>query len=77
MLAANVSTSMSDDDTSDSILPEPLRTVTPPSRTHPDSGMNLIGWGMFAGLLVLLLPLLPFLLIVWVIARVTEALTPT
>ncbi|MFC6863119.1 hypothetical protein ACFQGE_06545 [Halomicroarcula sp. GCM10025817] len=65
------------DESSDSILPEPLRTVTPPSRTHPDQDMDIIGWGIFLGLLVLLVPLLPFIIIVWVISKVVEALTPT
>jgi hypothetical protein len=62
------------DESSDSILPEPLRTVTPPSRTHPNQDMDIIGWGIF---LVLLVPLLPFIIIVWVISKIVEALTPT
>ncbi len=65
------------DETGGSVLPKPLRTVTPSSRTHPDRGMDSIGWGMFLGLLVLLFPLLPFILIVWLISKVTEALTPS
>jgi hypothetical protein len=64
------------DDSSDSLLPEPLRTVTPPSRTHPDASMDAIGWGIALGLVILLVPLLPFLVIVWGISKVTEALTP-
>jgi len=39
--------------------------------------MDAIGWGMLLGLVVLLLPLLPFLVIVWGIAKMTEALTPS
>ena len=66
-----------DDDTSSVLLfPALARTVTPPSDTHRDEEMDLIGWGIFAGLLVLLMPLLPFLLIVWLISKVTEALSP-
>jgi len=68
---------MSDDDDGDnSRLPEPLRTVTPPSRTHPDAQMDAIGWLIFLGLLVLLLPVLPLLLVVWLISRVSDALSP-
>ena len=68
---------MAEDESSGSTLPEPLRTVTPPSRTHPDQGMDIIGWGVLLGLLVILFPLLPFILIVWLISKATEALTPS
>ncbi|WP_435156102.1 DUF7535 family protein [Haladaptatus sp. DFWS20] len=51
-----------------------FRTVTPPYHGHPDSEMNAIGIAMFLGLLVLLLPLLPFLIIVWLISKLTEGL---
>ncbi|MDT3434203.1 hypothetical protein [Haloarcula sp. 1CSR25-25] len=67
-----------DDDAKDSgRLPKPLRTVTPGSRSRPNEGMDIIGWGMLAGLLVLLVPLLPFIIIVWLISKVTDALTPS
>ncbi|MFC6756886.1 MULTISPECIES: DUF7535 family protein [Haloarcula] len=66
---------MSDaDDTDDSRLPEPLRTVTPPSGTHPDAQMDVIGWLIFLGLLILLAPVLPLLLVVWLISRASDAL---
>jgi hypothetical protein len=64
-------------DSDDSLLPEPLRSVTAPSRTHPDASMDAIGWGIALGLVILLLPLLPFIIIVWGISKVTEALTPS
>jgi len=64
---------MSDSD-DDSRLPEPLRTVTPPSGTHPDASMNAIGWLVFLGLLVILLPVLPILLLIWLFSKATEAL---
>ena len=67
-----------DDETEDSgRLPEPLRSVTPGSRPHRDEGMDVFGWGVFLGLLVLLMPLLPFIIIVWGISKVTEMLTPS
>ncbi|MDS0261692.1 hypothetical protein NDI56_20005 [Haloarcula sp. S1CR25-12] len=65
------------DEAGDSLLPEPLRSVTPSSRTRPNESMDAIGWGMLLGLLVLLFPLLPFILIVWLISKATEALTPS
>ncbi|RLM96711.1 hypothetical protein [Haloarcula sp. Atlit-7R] len=66
----------SPDDT-DGRLPAALRSVTPGTRSRPNEGMDMIGWGMLAGLLVLLFPLLPFIVIVWGISKVTDALTPT
>ncbi|WP_458188846.1 DUF7535 family protein [Haladaptatus sp. NG-WS-4] len=50
-----------------------LRTVTPPYRGRPDSEMNAIGIAVFLGMIVVLLPLLPFLIIVWLISKLTEA----
>lgn len=46
-----------------------LRTVTPPYRGRPDSEMSTIGFSIFLGLLVLLVPLLPFILIVWLLTK--------
>ena len=66
---------MSDAD-DDSRLPGALRTVTPPSGTHPDAQMDAIGWLIFLGLLILLLPVLPLLLVVWLISRASDALSP-
>ena len=67
---------MSDSDESNgSALPEPLRTVTPPSRTHPDEGMDVIGWAMFIGLLVVLTPLIPIIAVVWLLSKAQDALS--
>ena len=75
MTAANVSLNMSEtDDSTGSALPEPLRTVTPPSRTHPDESMDAIGWAMFLGLVVVLTPLIPIIAVIWLIAKVQDAL---
>jgi len=69
---------MSDDtDTADGILPERVRSVTPLTGPRPNVEMDSIGWGIALGLAVLLVPLLPFILIVWGIAKLTELLTPT
>ena len=66
---------MSDSDESNgSALPEPLRTVTPPSGTHPNEGMDAIGWAMFIGLVVILTPLIPIIAIIWLIAKFQDAL---
>jgi len=34
--------------------------------------MDIIGWSLFLGLVVLLVPLLPFIVIVWLISKLAE-----
>lgn len=46
-----------------------IRTVTPLSRTRPDQEMDVIGWLLFLGMLIVLLPLLPVILAVWLFSR--------
>lgn len=62
-------------DADESALPEPakkaVRTVTPPYRGRPDAEMTTIGIAYFLGLVILLIPLLPFIAIVWVISKLT------
>ena len=59
---------------SESGLPEPARkvtrTVTPPYHGRPDAEMTAIGIAYFLGLVVLLVPMLPFVVIVWVLSKV-------
>lgn len=63
---------MSQNDTDDepSGLPERLRTVTPASKMRRNVEMDTIGWMIFAGLLVVALPLLPILVVVWLLMKV-------
>jgi hypothetical protein len=64
---------MSDsDDSGASDLP---RSVTAASDTQPDTQMNAIGWLVFAGLLILLLPVLPLLVVVWLFDKLTDSLS--
>jgi len=65
------------DDAGDSMLPDSMRTVTPPSGTHPDAEMDTIGWAMLFGLLVILTPLIPILAAVWLISKIRESLQPS
>lgn len=58
----------------DSTARKALRTVTPSYRGRPDEEMNLIGITYFLVLLVVLVPLLPFVLIVWILSKAFEAL---
>lgn len=48
------------------------RTVTPEYFGRPDTEMTVIGIAYFLGLLVLLVPLLPFIAIIWVIGKVMD-----
>ena len=66
-----------DEQSSDSILPEPIRSVTPLTGTRPNQGMDVIGWSIFLGLVILMVPLLPLLIIVWLVSKAVEALTPS
>jgi hypothetical protein len=64
---------MTTDDTDDRPVPVRVyRTVTPPYRSRPDQEMHTVGILLFAGLLVLLLPLGPFLLAAWLFSKVAE-----
>jgi len=64
-----MSQSQSDDP---SALREAIRTVTPASGGRPNMEMDIIGWSLFLGLVVLLVPLLPFIVIVWLISKLAE-----
>ncbi|MDL5363026.1 hypothetical protein [Halalkalicoccus sp. NIPERK01] len=61
-------------DSEDSTVKKTLRTVTPYYRGRPDEEMNLIGVTYFLVLLVLLVPLLPFIVIVWALTKVFDAI---
>ena len=49
-----------------------MRTVTPPYRGRPDAEMTTIGIAYFLGLVILLVPLAPFLLLVWLVSKTIE-----
>lgn len=66
---------MSDEtDTEPSAPVKALRTVTPYYRGREDSEMDTFGWAMFLALVILLVPLLPFVVIVWLLSKVLDAL---
>ena len=54
------------------LLRKAYRTVTPAYRSHDEGSMDVVGWSMVVGLVALLLPLLPFLVVVWVLTRVVD-----
>ncbi len=54
---------------------ERLRTVTPSYLGRPDLEMDVVGWGMFLLLLVVVLPLLPFFALFWLVSKTIEFLS--
>lgn len=42
-----------------------LRTVVPGSKGHRDTSMDTIGWVILLGVVVVLLPLIPIVLVGW------------
>jgi hypothetical protein len=68
---------MSDSSEPQSELPGPARavyrTVTPPYRPRGESSMDAVGWGILLGIVVLVLPLLPFLVAVWLLTKLIDA----
>lgn len=50
-----------------------LRTVTKPYRSRTDEEMNIIGLLYGLGLLVVLIPLLPFIVLLWVLSKLSGA----
>jgi hypothetical protein len=57
------------------VLGKAYRTVSPRYEGRPLLEMDLIGWSMLLGLLILLVPLLPFVVLVWAITKVLEMLS--
>jgi flagellar biogenesis protein FliO len=57
---------------SPSALRQAYRTVTPGYKSHPDAEMNSVGWVMFLVLVAVMLPLLPFLVAVWVVTKLID-----
>jgi hypothetical protein len=47
-----------------------LRTVSPRRTDRENSQMNAIGWILLLGLVVIALPLLPFVAAVWLFSKV-------
>ena len=63
---------MSDQSDDPGALTKAYRTVSPMYRGRGDAEMNTIGWAMFLGLVILLVPLLPFILVVWLVSKVLD-----
>lgn len=46
-----------------------IRTVTKPYRSRPDSEMSIMGMLLGLGLIMVMIPLLPFIAIIWVVSK--------
>ncbi|WP_160134313.1 DUF7535 family protein [Halococcus salsus] len=46
-----------------------IRTVTPLSRPHGNTEMDVIGWGIFVLLFVVALPVIPLFVVYWLLDR--------
>ena len=64
---------MSDEPDDPGMLRRAYRTVTPRFRGRDDVEMNTIGWAIFLGMLALLIPLLPFILVIWLVGKLLDA----
>lgn len=51
-----------------------IRTVTAPYRSRSDDEMNIISMLYGLGLLIVVIPLLPFILVIWALSVINEAL---
>lgn len=49
-----------------------IRTVTAPYRSRSDNEMNLMGMLLGLGLVMVMIPLLPFIAVVWVLSKLTD-----
>ena len=71
---------MSDAEVDESTL-EPAKTVYrtlgKPFRARADAEMDAIGWTIFLGMVILLVPLLPFIILVWLVTKGLDAVTPS
>ncbi len=51
--------------------------VTAPYRSHANDEMTLIGLLYGAGLVLVVLPLLPFIVILWALSSIRDSITPS
>lgn len=51
-----------------------IRTVTAPYRSRSDDEMNIIAMLYGLGLIIVLIPLLPFIIVIWALSVINRAL---
>jgi len=47
-----------------------IRTVTAPYRSRSDGEMNVMGMLLGLGLVIVMIPLIPFIVLVWVLSKI-------
>ena len=48
-----------------------IRTVTAPYRSRADSEMSIIGMLLGLGLVIVMIPLIPFILVYWLLSKLS------
>ena len=46
-----------------------VRTVTPLAQNRPNQEMDVVGWLIFVTMAIVLLPLLPVFVVVWLVSK--------
>ena len=49
-----------------------IRTVTAPYRSRADSEMSIMGGLLGLGLVIVMIPLIPFIVVVWVLSKLAN-----
>ncbi|WP_336001575.1 DUF7535 family protein [Halorientalis halophila] len=66
---------MSESETEEATVPTQGRTVTAPYGSGPNAEMDVIGWMIMLGMLVVVVPLLPLVLLYWLVTRAVDFVT--
>jgi hypothetical protein len=56
------------------VLRQAYRTVSPSYGAREDAEMNSIGWVILLVMMALFVPLLPFIVVIWLVSKAVEAL---
>ncbi|NIB98183.1 hypothetical protein [Halobacterium sp. R2-5] len=52
---------------------EPPRSVYRRKEAGSNASMSLVGYVMMGGMLILILPVLPFLVVIWALGKITDS----
>ena len=53
-----------------------IRTVTKPYRSRSDDEMNIMGMLLGLGMIMVMIPLIPFIVVIWVLSKLSALLRP-
>ena len=74
-MSAGVQRSRGEDEDDPSLPVEVIRTVTPGYGGRPDREMDVIGWLIALGMVILLLPLIPALIALWLLSKLFRVIS--